>query len=192
MIYPKNFESKIGFNEIRTIVRGRCLSSLGVEEVGKMTFSTDTAVINKRLPNPFMPDAPQRIAMDTSQKLAIRCGETLKGYEKKGLDKSNLVLIPLVLALYARYLKGIDDNGNEFIPSPDPLLNELTEIVKPLEIGKINQDYSILKNLYTRKDIFGVDLYEYGLGDLIENYVKELFSGFGAVRSTLHKYVTKR
>ena len=23
----------------------------------------------------------------------------------------------------------IDDNGNEFIPSPDPLLNELTEIV---------------------------------------------------------------
>ena len=49
MIYPKNFESKIGFNEIRTILRGRCLSSLGVEEVGKMTFSTDTAVINKRL-----------------------------------------------------------------------------------------------------------------------------------------------
>ncbi|MGN1278522.1 MAG: mannitol dehydrogenase family protein, partial [Candidatus Onthovivens sp.] len=150
------------------------------------------SVINKRLPNPFMPDAPQRIAMDTSQKLAIRFGETLKGYEKKGLDKSNLVLIPLVLALYARYLKGIDDNGNKFIPSPDPLLNELTEIVKPLEVGKINQDYSILKNLYTRKNIFGVDLYEYGLGDLIENYVKELFSGLGAVRSTLHKYVTKR
>ena len=150
------------------------------------------SVINKRLPNPFMPDAPQRIAMDTSQKLAIRFGETLKGYEKKGLDKSNLVLIPLVLALYARYLKGIDDNGNKFIPSPDPLLNELTEIVKPLEVGKINQDYSILKNLYTRKDIFGVDLYEYGLGDLIENYVKELFSCLGAVRSTLHKYVIKR
>ena len=38
MIYPKNFESKIGFNEIRTILRGRCLSSLGVEEVGKMTL----------------------------------------------------------------------------------------------------------------------------------------------------------
>ncbi|MGN1213384.1 MAG: endonuclease MutS2, partial [Bacteroidaceae bacterium] len=49
MIYPKNFESKIGFNEIRTILRGRCLSSLGAEEVGKMTFSTDTAVINSRL-----------------------------------------------------------------------------------------------------------------------------------------------
>ena len=63
------------------------------------------AVINRRLPNPFMPDAPQRIATDTSQKLAIRFGETIKAYEERGLDKSNLVLIPLVLAGYARYLK---------------------------------------------------------------------------------------
>ena len=52
------------------------------------------AVINRRLPNPFMPDAPQRIATDTSQKLAIRFGETIKAYEERGLDKSNLVLIP--------------------------------------------------------------------------------------------------
>ena len=51
------------------------------------------AVINRRLPNPFMPDAPQRIATDTSQKLAIRFGETIKAYEARGLDKSNLILI---------------------------------------------------------------------------------------------------
>ena len=82
------------------------------------------AVINRRLPNPFMPDAPQRIATDTSQKLAIRFGETIKAYEERGLDKSNLVLIPLVLAGYARYLKGIDDNGQPFEISPDPLLAE--------------------------------------------------------------------
>ena len=56
------------------------------------------AVINRRLPNPFMPDAPQRIATETSQKLAIRFGETIKAYEARGLDKSNLILIPLVLA----------------------------------------------------------------------------------------------
>ena len=41
-----------------------------------------------------MPDAPQRIATDTSQKLAIRFGETIKAYQARGLDKSNLVLIP--------------------------------------------------------------------------------------------------
>ena len=78
-----------------------------------------------------MPDAPQRIAMDTSQKLPIRFGETLKKYIARGLDKSNLVLIPLTLAGYARYLKGIQDDGTPFTPSPDPMLEELQAIVAP-------------------------------------------------------------
>ncbi|MBQ5528435.1 MAG: mannitol dehydrogenase family protein, partial [Bacteroidales bacterium] len=150
------------------------------------------AVINRRLPNPFMPDAPQRIACDTSQKLPIRFGETLKKYVARGLDKSNLVLIPLTLAGYARYLKGIKDDGTPFEPSPDPLLEELQAIVAPLEIGKPDQDWSPLRKLYSRKDIFAVDLYEIGLGEQVEGYVKELFAGPGAVRKTLHKYVTKR
>ncbi|MBQ9176744.1 MAG: mannitol dehydrogenase family protein [Bacteroidaceae bacterium] len=150
------------------------------------------AVINRRLPNPFMPDAPQRIAMDTSQKLPIRFGETLKKYIARGLDKSNLVLIPLTLAGYARYLKGIKDDGTPFEPSPDPLLAELQAIVAPLEVGKKDQDYSCLKQLYSRKDIFGVDLYEAGLGQQVEGMVKELYAGNGAVRATLHKYVVAR
>ena len=149
-------------------------------------------VINKRLPNPFMPDAPQRIATDTSQKLAIRFGETMKKYIARGLDKSNLVLIPLTLAGYARYLKGLDDECKPFEPSTDPLLAELQAIVAPLEVGKKDQDYSCLKALYSRKDVFGVDLYEAGLGEKIEGMVKELYAGKGAVRATLHKYVTAR
>ncbi len=150
------------------------------------------AVLNKRLPNPFMPDAPQRIAMDTSQKLPIRFGETIKKYVARGLDMKMLQLIPLVLAGYARYLKGIDDNGSAFEPSPDPMLAELQAIVAPLEVGKKNQDYSCLKQLYSRKDIFGLDLYEAGLGEKIEGMVSELFAGNGAVRQTLHKYVQAR
>ncbi len=150
------------------------------------------AVINRRLPNPFMPDAPQRIACDTSQKLPIRFGETLKKYIARGLDKSNLILIPLTLAGYARYLKGIKDDGTPFDCSPDPLLEELQAIVAPLEIGKPDQDWSPLKKLYTRKDIFAVDLYEAGLGEQIEGMVKELYAGPGAVRKTLHKYVSAR
>lgn len=150
------------------------------------------AVINRRLPNPFMPDAPQRIAMDTSQKLPIRFGETLKKYIARGLDKTNLVLIPLVLAGYARYLKGLDDNGEPFNPSPDPMLEELQAIVAPLELGKPNQDWSCLRALFSRKDVFGLDLYEAGLGEQIEGMVRELYAGPGAVRSTLHKYVTAR
>ena len=149
-------------------------------------------VINRRLPNPFMPDTPQRIAMDTSQKIPIRFGETIKKYLARGLDLSNLVLIPLALAGYARYLKGIDDSGQPFEPSSDPLLSELQAIVAPLEIGRKDQDWSCLRRLYSRKDIFAVDLYEAGLGDRIEGMVKELFAGPGAVRATLHKYAWGR
>ena len=150
------------------------------------------AVLNKRLPNPFMPDAPQRIATDTSQKLPIRFGETIKAYRAKGLDLDELVLIPLVLAGYARYLKGVDDEGNAFIPSSDPLLAELQAIVAPLEVREGPQDMSCLKALYSRRDVFGVDLYEVGLGERIEGMAAELFAGPGAVRRTLHKYVSAR
>jgi len=150
------------------------------------------AVINKRLPNPFMPDAPQRIAMDTSQKLPIRFGETIKKYVARGLDRSNLVLIPLVLAGYARYLKGLQDDLTPFTPSPDPMLDELQAIVAPLEVGRPDQDYSCLHRLYSRSDVFGLDLYEAGLGSQIEGMVRELFAGPGAVRQTLHKYVVAR
>ena len=150
------------------------------------------AVINRRLPNPFMPDAPQRIAMDTSQKLPIRFGETIKKYIARGLDMSNLILIPLTLAGYARYLKGIKDDGTPFEPSPDPMLSELQAIVAPLEIGRPDQDWSPLHQLYSRSDVFGLDLYEAGLGEQIEGMVKELYAGKGAVRATLHKYVAAR
>jgi len=149
-------------------------------------------VINKRLPNPFMPDAPQRISCDTSQKLPIRFGETLRKYHERGLDKKNLVLIPLTLAGYARYLKGVKDNGETFEPSPDPMLAELQAIVAPLEIGRQDQDWSCLRALYSRKDVFGVDLYEIGLGEKVESMVKELYAGPGAVRATLHKYTIAR
>ena len=179
----RSFVQKLGYIEAMPVV-----TDPGV--LNPYEFIGD--VINRRLPNPFMPDAPQRISMDTSQKLPIRFGETLRKYAERGLDKSNLVLIPLVLAGYARYLKGIKDDGTPFDCSPDPMLEELQAIVAPLEIGKPDQDWSPLRNLYIRKDVFGVDVYELGIGEQIEGMVKELFAGPGAVRATLHKYVEKR
>jgi fructuronate reductase len=60
-------------------------------------------VVNKRIPNPFMPDTPQRIATDTSQKLAIRYGETVKAYlDDDTLDVKDLKMIPLVYAGWFR------------------------------------------------------------------------------------------
>ena len=101
-------------------------------------------------------------------------------------------MIPLVLAAYTRYLKGIDDEGKPFNPSPDPLLNELQAMVSPLEIGHEDQDFSCLKALFSRKDIFGLDLYEAGFGPQLEAAVKALFAGKGSVRTTLHRYVMAR
>lgn len=46
MIYPKNFEAKIGFDDIRSLLKSRCLSPLGQEMVDAMTFSTDTELLN--------------------------------------------------------------------------------------------------------------------------------------------------
>ncbi len=137
------------------------------------------AVLNRRLPNPFMPDAP-------------RFGETIKAYRERGLDMDDLVLLPLVLAGYARYIRGIDDQGKEFEPSPDPLLEELRAIVAPLEVKEGGQDFSCLRELFGRTDVFGVDLYAAGLGERMEKMAAELFAGPGAVRRTLHKYVSAR
>lgn len=117
-------------------------------------------------------------------------GETIKAYHAKSLDKNKLVLIPLVLAGYARYLTGIDDSGKIFTPSSDPLLAQLQQIVASLEVKEETQDFSCLKQLYSRSDVFGVNLYEVGLGEKIEAMAAELFAGPGAVRRTLHKYVS--
>ncbi|MBR0166157.1 MAG: mannitol dehydrogenase family protein, partial [Prevotella sp.] len=86
----------------------------------------------------------------------------------------------------------IKDDGTPFDCSPDPMLEELQAIVAPLEIGKADQDWSPLRQLYSRQDVFGLNLYEAGLGEQIEGMVKELFAGPGAVRATLHKYVAAR
>ena len=72
------------------------------------------------------------------------------------------------------------------------MLAEMQAIVAPLEVGKPNQDYSCLRQLYSRADVFGLDLYAAGLGDQIESMVKELYAAPGAVRATLHKYVVAR
>lgn len=49
MIYPNNYEHKIGFHEIRTLLRERCLSTLGQEKVETMTFSTQPDEVNEWL-----------------------------------------------------------------------------------------------------------------------------------------------
>ena len=147
-------------------------------------------VVNVRIPNPFLPDTPQRIATDTSQKLAIRFGETIKAYEKDpSLDVKNLKMIPLVFAGWLRYLMGIDDSGNTFRPSADPLLEAATAYVVDYSLTDTPKDLSNLDKLLSNEKIFGVDLVSIGMADQVKSYFAELSSGTGAVKATLEKYV---
>ena len=82
-------------------------------------------VLNVRIPNPFMPDTPQRIATDTSQKVGIRYGETIKSYVAKDGSTKALTAIPLAIAGWCRYLLAVDDNGESFELSADPMADEL-------------------------------------------------------------------
>ena len=148
-------------------------------------------VLNVRIPNPFMPDTPQRIATDTSQKLAIRFGETIKAYAASDkLDVADLKLIPLVYAGWLRYLMAVNDNGEKFELSPDPLLDTVCPYVAGFELGKDADVEAALKPVLENARIFGVNLYEVGMADKVCGYFKELIAGKGAVRATLKKYVS--
>ena len=144
-------------------------------------------VVNIRIPNPFMPDTPQRIACDTSQKLSIRFGETIKGYlGRSDLKIADLKVIPLVFALWLRYLMAIGDDGKAFELSPDPLLDDVRKYLAGVSLG--GDAAAACKNvepLLHRKEIFGLDLFEAGLSETVLSYFGKLISGTGAVRSVL-------
>ena len=146
-------------------------------------------VINVRIPNPFMPDTPQRIATDTSQKVGIRYGETIKSYVAKYGDAKKLKAIPLAIAGWLRYLLGVDDEGQAFERSADPMLETLSQQIEGITLGHPESVGDKVRPILSNANIFGSDLYEAGIGELIEDLFKEELAGPGAVRATLKKYL---
>ena len=147
-------------------------------------------VLKIRVPNPFMPDTPQRIATDTSQKLSIRYGETIKAYLKSDkLDIHDLRLIPLVLAGWCRYLMALDDAGKPFTLSPDPIAPVLSEKLAAVRLGDKGPFHELLQPILSDTRIFAVDLYEAGLGETVEQDFAELVAGPGAVRAALRRHL---
>ncbi|MDD3832843.1 MAG: mannitol dehydrogenase family protein [Oscillospiraceae bacterium] len=172
---------KIGYNEGMPVVVDPII-------IDPMEFIKE--VIEKRLPNPFIPDTPQRIATDTSQKIPIRFGETLKFYlNHDELDIKSLRFIPLVLAGWCRYLMAVDDNGDEMPLSSDPMLEELQQNFITVKLGQPATAEGALKPILSSKKLFGLDLYEAGLGEQIEDYFKQMIAGKNAVNETLNKYL---
>ena len=146
-------------------------------------------VMNIRIPNPFMPDTPQRIATDTSQKLSIRFGETIKSYlASPELSLSDLQAIPAVFAGWLRYLMGVDDNGDAFDLSPDPLLATVRPYAQDLKFGAPADRETLSKTLaplLSDASIFGVDLISAGLSDRVLDAFVSMLQGTGAVADTL-------
>lgn len=147
-------------------------------------------VLEERVPNSFLPDTPQRIATDTSQKLPIRFGVSLEEYIRRGIDLNTLTFIPLVISGWIRYLMAIDDNEEIFEISPDPLYNELKPYVDNL-YKETSKDVlrKKLRPIFRNKNIFKIDLVEAGLEEKILDFVIELNEGKGSVKRTLEKYV---
>jgi fructuronate reductase len=174
----KKFVEKIGYDEgLKVVVDPKIISP--------KEFLDE--VLNERFANPYIPDTPQRIASDTSQKVGIRFGETLKSYrDREDLNPADLTAIPLAIATWCRYLLAVDDEGNAFTLSPDPLLETLQGALEGVSLG---DQTSNVKSILSNEAIFNVNLYEIGLGEKIEGMFYEMLAGTGAVRRTLEKYL---
>ncbi|MBO5647160.1 MAG: mannitol dehydrogenase family protein [Kiritimatiellae bacterium] len=144
-------------------------------------------VVNERLPNKFMPDDPRRIATDTSQKVGIRFGETIRSYVAEGRDLDELVAIPLALAAWMRYLLGVGDDGAEIEISPDPLKDEIAAKLSSIRWNEPDSYNGELKEIFSNATVFGLDICATELFPRIERYFIQMLGGVGAVRSVLHE-----
>lgn len=125
-------------------------------------------VIEVRIPNPFMPDAPQRIATDTSQKVGIRYGETIKAYMAKYGDAKKLKAIPLAIAGWCRYLLAVDDRGEKFELSSDPMIPELTKALEGVGVGQPDTYQGQLKPILSNAISSAWIYMRPGIGETVE------------------------
>ncbi|MGI5958064.1 MAG: mannitol dehydrogenase family protein [Massiliimalia sp.] len=146
-------------------------------------------VLEKRLPNPFIPDTPQRIATDTSQKLSVRFGETIKAYlESPDKNVEDLQAIPLVFAGWCRYLLELDDQQKPFDMSPDPMKETLQHQMEGISCQDPESVHEKLAPILSNSTVFGVNLETIGMSEAVERYFIKMTSGAGMVRKTLQDF----
>lgn len=146
-------------------------------------------LFNDRFPNEYLGDTNLRLAVDVSQMVGIRFGETIKAYVAKYGNASRLTAIPLGIAGWLRYMLGIDDEGKKYELAPDPMNEEIQEQLKDIVVGKPETFTEQLKPILSNERIFFTNIYETGLGEKIETMFREMLGGPGAVKETIHKYV---
>lgn len=145
--------------------------------------------MNERFPNPYLGDTCLRLCTDSSQGLGVRFGVTIKAYMEKYGDAKKLVGIPLAIAGWLRYLLGVDDEGGTYELAPDPMAKEMQERLSDIVIGDPSSLKDQLKWILSNENVFFVNLYDAGIGELIEEIFREEIKGPGAVRATVQKYL---
>ncbi len=181
--------------DLRALVEGIAAEGLPVVEdpgiLSPRKFIDE--VLRERFPNPAIPDTPQRIAADTSQKLPVRYGGTLQRYvQRADLEVSSLEYAPMVFAGWCRYLLGVDDAGREMAVSPDPMAPQLQAELAEIAVGRPESLEGQLCPILSNTAVFGVDLYAAGLGEKTERAFRAMLAGPGAVRATLHQFLNER
>lgn len=146
-------------------------------------------LFNDRFPNEYLGDTNLRLAVDVSQMVGIRFGETIKAYVAKYGDASRLTAIPLGIAGWLRYMLAVDDEGKSYELAPDPMNEEIQEQLKDVVVGRPETFTDQLKAILSNERIFFVDIYQTGLGEKIETMFREMLAGPGAIKATVHKYV---
>jgi DNA mismatch repair protein MutS2 len=157
VIYPNNFEKKIGFDEIRGLLKERCLSTLGKEKVDEMAFSADADVVNEwqeqirefRRLQEEADNFPMQYFFDVRESIKrIRLENThLEEDEVWDLRRSLETIANIV-----KYLeRGAEETANGELNYPYPALHRMTEGVTtfPAMIRRID---SILDKFGKIKD----------------------------------------
>lgn len=145
MIYPQNFEQKIGFDQIRQLVKGKCLSTLGMERVDEMAFSDDYREIDRRLEQVMEFISILQGEDDFPSQYFFDVRSSLKRIRVEGLYMDESELFDLRRSLetirdVVRFLRQTDDEEDEEAHSPYPALYELAGevMVFPMLIARIN------------------------------------------------------
>lgn len=145
MIYPQNFEQKIGFDQIRQLVKGKCLSTLGMERVDEMAFSDDYREIDRRLEQVMEFISILQGEDDFPSQYFFDVRPSLKRIRVEGLYMDEPELFDLRRSLetirdVVRFLRQTDDEEDEEAHSPYPALYELAGevMVFPMLIARIN------------------------------------------------------
>lgn len=182
MIYPKTFESKIGFDEIRTLLRERCLSNLGKEMIDALSVSTNATTINEWLQQvkefrrlqEEADDFPMQYFFDVRESVArLRLeGTRLNEDELFDLRRSLETICNIV-----NYLNRTDDDSDDEEKTyPYPALHRLTTdvITFPQLIKRID---NILDKFGKIKDNASTEL---------QNIRRELARTEGGISKTLN------